>query len=146
MISVHLAVLVVQMQTLARFCSQRRPLGPHLTQPTHGPHSAHLASGLRRNVLAHVNRTAERFPWLLLPSKMSPLCKPEDQNQTTVSVQTCHSTKQIPRINFPKYVISISTRKFPGINFVFQLGDVNWTILGELPLGFVLGCHSVFWR
>ena len=28
----------------------------------------------------------------------------------------------------------------------FQLGDVNWTIFVDLPLGFVVGCPSIFWR
>ena len=56
--------------------------------------------------------------------------------------KTCHSTKKFPRINFPKYVISTSTRKFPGINVLFQLGDVNFTIFGDLPLGFVLALRS----
>ena len=60
--------------------------------------------------------------------------------------KTCHSTKKFPRLNFPKYVISVSTRKLTGIIFLFQLGDVNWTIFGDIPLGFVVGCPSIFWR
>ena len=90
-----------------------------------------------------------------------PVCKPSQTqmdflqlctpllNKVCCSVQsgskTCHSTKKFPRINFPKYVISISTRKFLGIDCLFQLGDVNWTIFGDLPLGFVVGCPSIFW-
>ena len=34
----------------------------------------------------------------------------------------------------------------PELTFLFQLGDVNWTILGDRPLGFVVGCPSIFWR
>ena len=52
--------------------------------------------------------------------------------------KTCHSTKKVPRTNFPKYVISTSTRKFPGIIFI-SIGRCQLDDFRGSPPGFCCG-------
>ena len=49
---------------------------------------------------------------------------PFDKQKIRSGSKTCYSTKNFSGVHFPKYVIPMSTRKFPRIIF-FQLGDVN---------------------